>query len=53
MAPYFMTPDNLTHGDQIIKVKRKTFMSPEAKIMIKKKKKKAVEETWDYSTDPK
>jgi hypothetical protein len=53
IAPYFNTPENTTQGDNILKVKKKAFLSPDAKIIIKKKKKKVAEDTWDYSTDPK
>ena len=38
---------------EIISPKKKAFLSPDAKIIIKKKKKKVAEDTWDYSTDPK
>jgi hypothetical protein len=41
IVPYFLTPENTTQFDPQIKFKKKGFLSPEAKIVIKKKKKKA------------
>ena len=40
----------------MIKFKKKGFLSPDAKIVFKKKKKKVAtnfEDGWDFSTDPK